>query len=91
MGFGSKLKKNAIDFSQRAIERLFSDEKRAMRIAEAVGTVQRSKAAIDKGQDELMRTLNLAPRSDFKALGKQLSALKRRVRELSDRLDRIHD
>ena len=91
MGLADKLKKEALDFSQRAIERLFADDKRASRIADAVGTVQRSRAAIDKGQDELMRALNLAPRSDFKALSKQLSGLKRRLRELSDKLDRIVD
>ena len=88
MGLASKLKKEALSFSHKALERLFSDDRRAMQVAEAVGTVQRGRAAIDKGQDELMRALNLAPRSDFKALGKQLSGLKRRMRELSHKLDR---
>jgi hypothetical protein len=89
MGLGSKLKKEALAFSHKALERLFSDDKRALQVAEAVGTVQRGKAALDKGQTELMRALNLAPRSDFKALGKQLTGLKRRLRVLSDKLDRV--
>ncbi|MHB8873724.1 MAG: hypothetical protein ACYC8T_08565 [Myxococcaceae bacterium] len=89
MGLGSKLKKEALALSQRAMERIFSNEKRAMRIAEALGTVQRGKAVIDKGQDELMHQLSIASRGDYKALGKQLSGLKRRIRELSDRLDEV--
>lgn len=89
MGLASKLKKEAMSLSQKAIERLFADEKRAIRIADAIGKVQRGREAFTRGQDELMRQLNFAPKSDFKALGKQLSALKRRIRELDERLDRL--
>jgi hypothetical protein len=89
MSIAGRIKKEAMGLSQRAMERLFSDEKRAMKIAEAIGTVQRGKAALDKGQDELMRQLNFAPKSDFKAIGKQLSALKRRIRELDEKLAQL--
>ena len=74
-----------------AVERLFADEKRANRIANALGTVQRGKAAFDRTQDELMRALNFAPRSEFKKLGKQLSSLKRRVRELDEKVSRLSE
>lgn len=87
MGLSDDLKKQAVKVSQRAMERLLSDEKRALRIAEAVGSVQRGKQALDRGQDELMRVFNFAPKSDFKKLGKQLSSLKRRLRELDERLE----
>jgi len=89
MGLGDGLKKQALNLSQKAMDRLFADEKRAMKIASAVGKVQKGKQALDKGQEDLMRTLNLAPKSDFKALGKQLSALKRRLRELDEKLDEV--
>ncbi len=89
MGLGSRLKKRAEALSQRAMERLFADEKRAMQIAGALGKVQRGKAALDKGQDEMLRTLNLAARGDLKALGKRLSVLKRRAREVSEKVDRL--
>ena len=36
-----------------------------------------------------MRAFSLAPKSDFKAVGKKLSALKRRLRELDEKLDRL--
>ncbi len=87
MGLSNDLKKQAMKVSQKAMEKLLADEKRAMKIAEAVGSMQRGKQALNRGQDELMRAFNFAPKADFKALGKQLSALKRRLRELDERLE----
>ncbi|MFL5321287.1 MAG: hypothetical protein ACJ790_16625 [Myxococcaceae bacterium] len=86
MGLRSDLKKRALGVSQKAVERLFQDEKRAMKIAQAIGKVQQTKQALDKGQEDLMRALSLAPKGDFKQLGKQLSGLKRRLRELDEKL-----
>jgi hypothetical protein len=89
MGLRKNLKSQAMGVSQKAMEKLFADEKRAMRIASAIGSVQRGKKALDRGQDELMRVLNLAPKSDFKALGKQLSGLKRRLRALDEKVSAL--
>lgn len=86
MGIGKDLRKQAMGLSQKAMEKLFADEKRAMKIAGAIGAAQRGKQALEKTQDDVMRALNLAPKSDFKALGKQLSSLKRRLRELDEKL-----
>lgn len=87
MGLASDLRKQAMSLSQKAMEKLFEDEGRAQKIAGAIGAAQRGKQALDRGQDGLMRALNLAPKGDFKALGKQLSSLKRRLRELDEKLD----
>ena len=89
MGIGDELKKKALSVSAKAMEKLMADEKRAMQIANAIGTVQRGKQALDKGQEGLMRAFNFAPRSDFKAVGKKLSNLKRRLRELDEKLDSL--
>lgn len=89
MGLGNRLKKEAMGLSQKAMEKLLADEKRAMKIAAVVGRVQRGKEALERGQEGLLRALSFAPRSDFKAVGKRLSALKRRVRELEDKLARL--
>lgn len=89
MGLTRELKKRAVELSQKAMERLLSNEKRAMRIAEAIGNVQKGKQALDRGQDQLMHALSFATRSDYKAVGKQLSALKRRARELDEKLDEL--
>jgi hypothetical protein len=89
MGIRQELKKQALDVSQKAVEKLMADEKRAMVLAQALGSVQRGKQALDRGQEELMRALGFAPRSDFKAVGRKLSGLKRRLRELDEKLEEI--
>lgn len=89
MGIRQDLKKQALGASQKAMEKLLADEKRAMAVAQALGSVQRGKQALDRGQEELMRALNFATRSDFKAVGKKLSGLKRRLRELDEKLEEI--
>lgn len=89
MGLTNELKKQALALSQKAMEKLFADEQRAQKIASAIGTVQRSKQALDRGQDQLMHAFSFATRSDYKAVGKQLSSLKRRMRELDERLGEL--
>jgi hypothetical protein len=86
MGLRKDLKDRALSLSQKAMERLMADEKRAMKIAEAIGSVQRGKQNLDKTQDQVMHALNFAAKSDFKDLGKKLSGLKRRIRELDEKL-----
>ncbi len=89
MGFADRLKKEALSASQKVMDRLFSDEKRASQIASAIGAAQRGKQALDRGQEEILRSLNFAPKSDYKAVGKQLSGLKRRLRDLDGKLSRL--
>jgi hypothetical protein len=89
MGIRQDLKKQALGVSQKAVEKLLADEKRAMAVAQALGSVQRGKQALDRGQEELMRVLSFAPKSDFKAVGRKLSGLKRRLRELDEKLEEI--
>ncbi|MBL8954596.1 MAG: hypothetical protein JNK82_27705 [Myxococcaceae bacterium] len=89
MGITDKLKSEAMGLSQKAMEKIFADEKRAAKVAEAIGAVQRGKAAFDKTQRAVMHQLNFASRTDFKELGKQLSGLKRRVKELESKLSTL--
>jgi 3-polyprenyl-4-hydroxybenzoate decarboxylase len=86
MGMRKRLREGAFDISRRAMERFLSDDSRARAVANALGTVQRGKRALDRGQEEVMRVLQLAPKSEFKSLGKALAGLKRRARELDERL-----
>ena len=89
MAFSDRIKKRVVGWSQKGMERLFSDEKRAMRIANALGAVQRGKQSVDKAQTTVMRQLNFATRSDFKDIGRQLSGLKKRVRSLEEKLSQL--
>jgi hypothetical protein len=87
MGIRRTLTKQALGVSRKAMETWVADERRARALAAALGSMQRGKQALDRGQEELMHTLNFATRSDFKAVGKVLSGLKRRLRELDEKLD----
>ena len=89
MGIRKTLQEQAFNFSRRTMERLLADEKRAQAVAGALGTVQRGKRVLDRGQEEMMRALQLASKAEFKALGKALSGLKRRARELDERLSKV--
>jgi polyhydroxyalkanoate synthesis regulator phasin len=89
MSLGSRLKQEAMGLTQKAMERLFADEQRAAKIASALGSVQRGKEAFDKGQHGVMTQLNVAAKADFKELGKQLSALKRRLRDLDAKIGEL--
>ena len=88
-GKRSSLRAQALGMSQKAFERLMADEQRAQWVAQALGRVQRGKKALDRGQEELIHVLQLAARSDFAKVSKQLSSLKRRTRELEERVDRL--
>ncbi|MBX5481086.1 MAG: hypothetical protein IRZ16_04440 [Myxococcaceae bacterium] len=89
MGIKDDLTKRALGLSQKALEKLMADEKRAMQLAAAIGKVQKGKQTFDKAQDAALRQLNFAARGDFKALGKRMSSLKRRLRELDEKLEAI--
>ena len=53
MGIRNDLKVQALGFSQKAVEKLMSDEKRAMQIASAIGKVQKGKQALEKTPEQL--------------------------------------
>jgi hypothetical protein len=88
MGLRSRLKEAALGVSQRALERLLSDDGRAQKVAEAVGAVQGVKARLDAGQAAVMHQLNLATRGDFREVSRSLSAMKKRLQALDQRLQR---
>ncbi|MFZ5443242.1 MAG: hypothetical protein ACOZQL_24760 [Myxococcota bacterium] len=86
MGITSKLKQQALGLSQKAMERLFADEKRAQKVVEVMGKAQQAKKTLDSTQRVVLNQLNFATRQDFKELGKQLSGLKKRLRSLDEKL-----
>jgi hypothetical protein len=74
---------------EKAVEWLLSDEQRAAQVGKVLGHVQRGRQILSEGQDELLRVFQFAPRADYKRVGKQLSGLKRRLRELDERLETL--
>jgi hypothetical protein len=85
------LRERATELGMKAMGKLFEDPKRAEAIASAIGGLQRAKAALDEAQEKALRAAGLVTREDFKAAGKRLSHLKRRVKELAEELDELID
>ena len=86
MGIAKNLKKQALGLSQKAMERIFADEKRAQRVVEVIGKAQQAKKSLDSTQRLVMHQFSFATKQDFKDLGRQLSSLKKRLRALDEKL-----
>ena len=87
MTLRAEIKKQALGLSQKAMEKLLEDERRAAKVAHAFGQVQKGREALKRGQDELMHAFGFATKGDYKVIGKTLASLKRRVRELEEKID----
>lgn len=83
-----ELKNRTMGMLGKAVERVLSDETRAAKVAKAVGRVQKGKEAIDRAQEGLLKNLGVATKADYKDVGKRISALKRRVRHLAERIEK---
>jgi polyhydroxyalkanoate synthesis regulator phasin len=76
-----------VGFLNKAVEKALADEDRAARVAQAVGNVQKGKEALGRAQEKLMKTLGVATKRDYKEVGKRISALKRRLRHLAEKIE----
>jgi len=83
----AKLKSKTVQVLGKAVERILTDERRAAKVAKAVGAVQKGMEKWDRAQEGLLRSLGIASQSDYKEVGKKITALKRRVRHLAERLE----
>jgi hypothetical protein len=83
------LRERAAELGIKAMGKLFEDPRRADAIAKAIGTLQRAKQALDVAQEKALRAAGMVTREDIKDAGKRISAMKRRVRELSAELDQL--
>jgi len=78
----------AMTMLSQAVERALADERRAAKVAKAVGAVQRSRENLDKAQESLMKAVGMPSKSDYKDVSKRIAALKRRVRQVAERLEK---
>jgi hypothetical protein len=83
------LKSRAAKLGSKAAERLMKNEKAMTAIMQAVMKLQAGKKSLDKLGDGFLHAMGFAARGDYKALGKRISALKKRIRETSAKLDAL--
>ena len=71
----------------RAAGAVMSDPRGQEAMARAVGLAQRSLRLFESAQEHALHAAGLAARPDYNELRKQVARIKRKARELSDRLE----
>ncbi|MFN0062672.1 MAG: SCP2 sterol-binding domain-containing protein [Myxococcaceae bacterium] len=89
MSLGNEMKARATKLTGRAMQRLLADEHRAAQFAEFVCALQKGKQLLEQRQNDFLRSMGIASREDYKAVSNRLAGLKRRARELSEKLDEL--
>lgn len=86
-GLRDRLLDGGVRLVSRAAEKVLNDPRGQEAIARAVGLAQRGRQRVEELQGRLMRAAGIPARQDYDDLTKQLARLKRKARELSQRLD----
>jgi hypothetical protein len=71
----------------RAAERIMADPRGQEAVARAVGLAQRGRRKVEEAQERVMRAAGIPGRQDVQDLAKQLARLKRKARELAEKLE----
>ncbi len=74
-------------FVTRAAEKVMHDPRGQDAVARAVGLAQRGRRRVEALQERLMEAAGIPGRQDYQDLAKQLARLKRKARELAEKLD----
>ncbi len=74
-------------FVSRAAEKVLSDPRGQDAVARAVGLAQRGRRRMEELQERLMQAAGIPGRQDYQDLAKQLARIKRKARELTEKLD----
>lgn len=85
----ASLRSKVMRLGSKAVERMMQNDRAVAAVASTLGRAQRGKQALDKLQDGLLHSMGFAARGDYKALGKRVSAMKRKVRELCAQVDAL--
>lgn len=86
-GFGGKIFETGTRFVSRAAERVMTDPRGQDAVARAVGLAQRGRRRVEELQERLMKAAGIPGRQEYQELAKQLARIKRKARELAEKLD----
>ena len=87
-GIGGRLLEAGTKLVSRAAERVLKDPRGQDAVARAVGLAQRSRRRAEEMQQRLMKAAGIPGREEYDEMAKQLARLKRKARELAERLER---
>ncbi len=71
----------------RAAERVMNDPRGQEAVARAVGLAQRGRRRVEAFQERMMQVAGIPGRQEYQDLAKQLARIKRKARELAEKLD----
>lgn len=71
----------------RAAETVLKDPRGQEAMARAVGFAQRGRQRLEKVQERMMAAAGIPGRKDYQDLAKQLARIKRKARELSEKME----
>ncbi len=71
----------------RAAEKVLNDPRGQDAVARAVGLAQRGRRRVEALQERVMQVAGIPGRQDVQDLAKQLARIKRKARELAEKLD----
>jgi hypothetical protein len=74
-------------FVSRAAETVMKDPRGQEAVARAVGFAQRGRRRVEQLQEKVMSAAGIPGRQDYQDLAKQLARIKRKARELSEKLE----
>ncbi len=86
-GLAGRFLERGAQAAGRAADRMLSDPRGQEALARAVGLVQRGVRLFGEVQERALHGAGLAAKPDYRELHKQLARLKRKARELSERMD----
>jgi hypothetical protein len=71
----------------RAAETVMKDPRGEEAVARAIGLAQRGRRRVEALQEKVMAAAGIPGRQDYQELAKQLARIKRKARELSEKLE----
>jgi hypothetical protein len=86
-GFGERLFDAGTRLMSRAAERVMNDPRGQDAVARAVGLAQRGRRRVEEVQRRLMEAAGIPGRQEYDEMQKQLARLKRKARELAQKLE----
>jgi BMFP domain-containing protein YqiC len=89
MGLVGDLRARGSDLAGKAMTKLLDDPKRAEKVGELLGMIQRGRKKLDDAQQAALKSLGVASRGEFQAAGKRLASLRRTARTLDEKLGQV--
>jgi hypothetical protein len=87
-GFTGTLFEQGSRLVAKAADAMMNDPRGQEALARAVGLAQRGKRRVEAAQERLMKAAGIPGRQEYQDLARQLARIKRKARELAERLDR---